>query len=283
VEKPSARSESAQPPAEFKETKSTIRILSAAPDHVEDELAAERELSLQPKPKLMSEDDPRHGATLSKQQRADALNDAFTRRTRSMAGCTPILTNPKTPGASPNCSARPAMRWRKMAPTHSSPRWACSSGAKPSTATASTVRRCLLVPVELKRKSVLEGFSLRRIDEETRLNVTLMEMLRQNFHKEVPGLDPLPEDETGADVARVFQLFRDAVRDLPGWEVKTEIWLGQFSFTKFLLWKDLADRLDDLTRNRIVNHLVNAAGAQYRQSARRHQAAVSSMTSFIPA
>ncbi len=46
--------------------------------------------------------------------------------------------------------------------------------------------------------------------------------------------------------------------------MKTEIWLGQFSFNKFLLWKDLADRLEDLTRNRIVQHLVEGSGAPYQ-------------------
>ena len=118
----------------------------------------------------------------------------------------------------------------------------------------------LLVPVELKRKSILEGFTLRRIDEEIRLNFTLMEMLRQNFKKEVSGLDPLPEDEAGVNVDQVLRILRDAVRDLAGWEVKSEVWLGEFSFTKFLLWKDLTDRLDDLTKNRIVNHLIHEAG-----------------------
>lgn len=87
-----------------------------------------------------------------------------------------------------------------------------------------------------------------------------MEMLRQNFQKEVPGLDPLPEDECGVNVDHVLRLFRDAVRDLAGWEVKPEVWLSQFSFTKFLLWKDLTDRLEDLTKNRIVNHLIHQAG-----------------------
>lgn len=246
----------------FKETKSTIRLLSAAPEHVEDELAEETELALRPKPKLMSDEDPRHGATMSTQQRADALgahlidelkhgrlhthldDSEHARRLTELfrAARTALEEN----GTNTLFAAVGLLEWRE-------------------TEHSDRVYRAplLLVPVELKRKSVLEGFSLRRIDEETRLNVTLMEMLRQNFHKEVPGLDPLPEDETGADVARVFQLFRDAVRDLPGWEVKTEIWLGQFSFTKFLLWKDLADRLEDLTRNRIVNHLVNAAGTPY--------------------
>ncbi|MGH7945171.1 MAG: DUF4011 domain-containing protein, partial [Opitutaceae bacterium] len=246
----------------FKETKATIRILSASPEHVEDELAAERELSLQPKPKLMSEEDPRHAATYTKQQRTDALSDHLrdelkhgrlrtgldepehARRLTELYRAARVALDEN--GTNTLFAAVGLLEWRE-------------------TEHSDRVLRAplLLVPVELKRKSVLEGFSLRRIDEESRLNVTLMEMLRQHFQKEIPGLDPLPGDENGVDVGRVFQLFRDAVRDLPGWEVKTDVWLGQFSFTKFLLWKDLADRLDQLTRNRVVRHLVHEAGAQY--------------------
>ena len=246
----------------FRETKATIRLLSAAPEHVEDELAAERELALRPIPKLMSDEDPRHGATLSKQQRADALAEHLVDELRQgrlhthlddaehARRLTELFRAARNAleenGTNTLFAAVGLLEWRE-------------------TEHSDRVHRAplLLVPVELKRKSVLEGFSLRRIDEETRLNVTLMEMLRQHFHKEIPGLDPLPEDGNGVHVERVFQLFRDAVRELPGWEVKTEIWLGQFSFTKFLLWKDLADRLEALTQNRIVNHLVNAAGTPY--------------------
>jgi very-short-patch-repair endonuclease len=246
----------------FKETKSTIRILSASPEHVEDELAAQGELSLQSKPKLMSEEDPRHAATYTKQQRADALNDHLrdelshgrihtnleesehARRLTELYRAARVALDEN--GTNTLFAAVGILEWRE-------------------TEHSDRVLRApiLLVPVELKRKSVLEGFTLRRIDEETRLNVTLMEMLRQNFQKEIPSLDPLPEDDCGVNVNRVFKLFRDAVRDLVGWEVKSEIWLGQFSFTKFLLWKDIADRLEELTRNRIVNHLVHAAGTQY--------------------
>ena len=64
------------------------------------------------------------------------------------------------------------------------------------------------------------------------------------------------------NVHHVLRIFREAVRDLVGWEVKSEVWLGQFSFTKFLLWKDLADRLGDLTKNRVVSHLIYQAGTQ---------------------
>ncbi|MGH8018946.1 MAG: DUF4011 domain-containing protein [Opitutaceae bacterium] len=249
----------------FRETKTTIRILSASPEHVEDELAAERELSLQPKPRLMGENDPRDPATYSKQQHADALAEHLrdelqhgrlhtaldeaehARRLTELYRAARVATEEN--GANTLFAAAGFLEWRE-------------------TEHSDRVLRAplLLVPVELKRKSVLEGFSLRRIDEDTRLNVTLMEMLRQHFQKEIPGLDPLPEDENGVSVDRVLQLFREAVRDLRGWEVRTEAWLGQFSFTKFLLWKDLSDRLDDLTQNRVVRHLVHDAGAPYPNS-----------------
>lgn len=246
----------------FRETKATIRILSASPDKVEDELAAERELLLRPRPKVMGEDDPRSEAAYTGQQRADALAEHL--RDELKQGrlhtdldeiehgrrLTELFRSARNAieenGTNTLFVAVGVLEWREAEGSDRTYR-----------------APLLLVPVQLKRKSVLEGFSLHRMDEETRVNVTLMEMLRQHFQKNIPGLDPLPGDHSGVDVGLIFRIFRDAVRDLPGWEVRTEVWLGQFSFTKFLLWKDLADRLDDLTRNRVVNHLVNESGTPY--------------------
>jgi very-short-patch-repair endonuclease len=246
----------------FRATKGTVQILSAAPEHVEDQLSASVELRLVPRPTVMAGEDPRNAGVYSRQQRADALLEHLQeelrhgrlhtaleegehqRRLTELYRAARLALDEN--GTNTLYAAVGVLEWRE---TEHSDR---------------TLRApLLLVPVELKRKSVLEGFQLRRIDEEARLNVTLMEMLRQHFRKEIAGLEPLPEDETGVDVAQVFRIFRAAVRDLPGWEVKSEIWLGQFSFTKFLLWKDLADRLDDLTRNRVVRHMVHEAGLPY--------------------
>lgn len=244
----------------LRETKATIRLL-AEPDHLEDELASDRELSLRPKPKLMSENDPRNAAVHTREQRADALKDHLKEELRVGRLHTHLEENEHSRrltelfrsarnaldenGTNTLFAAVGILEWRE-------------------TEHSDRVHRAplLLIPVELKRKSVLEGFTLRRMDEETRINFTLMEMLKQNFRKEIPGLDPLPEDENGVDVPRVIRIFRDAVRDLSGWEVHAEVWLGQFSFTKFLLWKDLADRLEDLTKNRLVSHLIHDAGTQ---------------------
>ncbi|MGV2339120.1 MAG UNVERIFIED_CONTAM: hypothetical protein LVR18_35610 [Planctomycetaceae bacterium] len=82
-------------------------------------------------------------------------------------------------------------------------------------------------------------------------------MIRRDFEKDLTWLEgSLPTDELGIDVARVLQDVRAGVRDIPGFEVIDEAALATFSFVRYLMWKDLADRLDQLQQNRVVKHLV---------------------------
>ncbi len=118
----------------------------------------------------------------------------------------------------------------------------------------------LLIPIQIRRKSVAEGFRISRLDEDTMINETLLELLRSQFQLTVPGLDPLPADESGVDVARVMQIFRQTLKDMKGWEVREEARIGLFSFGKFIMWNDMTVRQDDLRRNAIVNHLIEGGG-----------------------
>lgn len=118
----------------------------------------------------------------------------------------------------------------------------------------------LLLPVNLARPSMQEGFRLSHADEEPLINVTLLEMLRQDFEVSIASLDPLPQDEAGVDVPAVFRLVRSAVKDIPRWEVIDEARLGFFSFSKYLLWRDLQERRDALMENPLVRHLITRDG-----------------------
>lgn len=118
----------------------------------------------------------------------------------------------------------------------------------------------LLLPLELHRKSAREGFSLSLGDEDARFNATLLEMLHREHGVEIPGLDPLPEDGSGLDVSGILRVVRQAVRDIDRWEVLDVARIGLFSFSKFLMWRDLSQRLEDLLRNKVVDHLVNRPG-----------------------
>ena len=118
----------------------------------------------------------------------------------------------------------------------------------------------LLMPVQMSRKSVREGYTVSRLDDDTMLNATLVEFLRAEFGISVQGLDPLPEDDSGVDVAKVFATFREAVKGMEGWDIEEDAAIGNFSFGKFVMWKDLTARADQLGSHPFVSHLMKGGG-----------------------
>lgn len=115
----------------------------------------------------------------------------------------------------------------------------------------------ILQPVKLQRKSALSGVTMTIHEDEPRFNLTLLELLHQDFDLKIPGLDgELPQDHSGIDVAGTWNRVRVAVKEIPGFEVTTETALGTFSFAKYLMWKDLTDRREELTANSVVKHLI---------------------------
>lgn len=115
----------------------------------------------------------------------------------------------------------------------------------------------LLLPVEMIRKSVSKGYIIRAREEESMLNITLLEMLRQNFGITISGLESLPKDENGADVKRVFSIFRKAVMNEKRWDVEEQAILGTFSFSKFIMWNDIHSNAEELSKNKIVGSLMS--------------------------
>lgn len=114
----------------------------------------------------------------------------------------------------------------------------------------------LLIPVRLTRKSVKSGFQLQTTDEETRINLTLLELLKTEYDLRISELESeLPTDTSGIDVAKIFTIVRRAITDFDGWEVEPTCTLGIFSFAKYLMWKDLCERQTSLLSNPIVKHL----------------------------
>jgi len=115
----------------------------------------------------------------------------------------------------------------------------------------------ILVPVKLERKSALSGVVMTLLDDEPRFNLTLLELLRHDFELTLPGLaGDLPSDDSGIDVNGIWDTVRRAVRDIPGFEVSPEVLLGTFSFSKYLMWKDLSDRSAQLLESPMVRHLL---------------------------
>lgn len=124
--------------------------------------------------------------------------------------------------------------------------------------TSDVVRRAplLMLPLELRRKNGTDMYSILQADDEPRINTSLLEMLRREYNIEVSGIDPLPLDAHGLDIPRILNCFRMAVRDMQGWHVEEEAAIGLFSFTKFLMWRDLNERSELLEEQEVLASLL---------------------------
>lgn len=239
----------------FKPTKVMLPLRVPNPSHLEDELSDGKEWKFRPLSKIMQGDDPRVAAVAMRRTGEDPIEataiqamhshellaavDAKNLDTHLYEIYSAARLGLEEGGANTLYLALGFLRW-----------------AEDERAEKIHLAPILLVPVTLTRLSVRTGYSIKRHDDETIVNPTLIQLLRENFQLSLKGLDPLPTDSSGVDVAKIWQIFRLAVKEIPRWEVIEDVYLGIFSFTKYLMWKDLQDRTEHLKKNRVVNHLI---------------------------
>ncbi|MBC6438973.1 MAG: DUF4011 domain-containing protein [Rhodospirillales bacterium] len=236
----------------FKPGKQTVPCLVPDVGTLEDALAAEKAFRAYP----LTEDDPFRERQLSLEERNAIISrvtqDAFNRgqitvpldrkdtNNRLLALFRKAKSDLQEGGTNTLFLAAGFLRWQR-------------EGDKRSYRAP-----LLLIPIRLERKSARSDFQILHHEDEIRFNLTLLELLKRDFDLNLPELEgELPRDDSGIDLPRIFERMRAQVRDVPGFEVVEEIAISTFSFSKYLMWKDLVDRTDQLRNNRLVAHLVD--------------------------
>lgn len=115
----------------------------------------------------------------------------------------------------------------------------------------------ILVPVDIIRKIQEKSYQIKIRDEEAQMNITLLEMLRQDFQMDIGGLDPLPLDDNGIDIPLIFNMIRQGVMEKKRWDVQPLCFLGTFSFNRFIMWNDIRNRQQDIVTNKVVASLIS--------------------------
>ena len=115
----------------------------------------------------------------------------------------------------------------------------------------------VLVPVDIIRKVQEKSYSIKMRDEETQVNITMLEMLRQFFGIDIKGLDPVPMDENGVDIPKIFNTIRQGIMARSRWDIEEYAFVGQFSFNRFIMWNDIRNRADELAENKVVASLIS--------------------------
>lgn len=117
----------------------------------------------------------------------------------------------------------------------------------------------VLIPIDIVRNTRNKGYVIRSRQEDTQINVTLLEYLRQDHGINITGLDPLPLDEHGIDLPLVFNTIRQAVMGKKRWNIEEYAFIGLFSFSQFVMWNDLRSRSDELKQNKVVSSLIEGS------------------------
>ena len=115
----------------------------------------------------------------------------------------------------------------------------------------------VLIPLDLKRKNA-KRYIIKARDDEPYFNITLLEMLRQQYSLENGGLDPLPRtSQNSIDVVAVFNTVRKLVMNQSGWDILEESYISNFSFSGIVMWNDIRNRLHTFQKTPVVKGLMS--------------------------
>ncbi len=124
----------------------------------------------------------------------------------------------------------------------------------------------ILIPVALERKKVGNSFSLSWTGEDIQNNISIQAKLRE------AGIE-LPKFEQTSYIEGVNQYLADvkkAIRPFSKWDVKDDVALGFFSFTKFVMYNDLNpeswSKDVDLTKNELIQAIFNPSKNVYEDT-----------------
>ena len=110
----------------------------------------------------------------------------------------------------------------------------------------------VLMPVNVKRTKT-QGVLVELSDEYV-VNTTLLEFLKQSFGIDIRGV----EDEKLSPV-EMLAIVRAKTAEMKGWLVYDDVYLAQYTFAGYAMWRDVRDNMGDYKRNPLIAGLLENA------------------------
>jgi hypothetical protein len=116
----------------------------------------------------------------------------------------------------------------------------------------------LLLPVELVRKSIQSSFELKAAEDSPILNPALIQKLAGDGHADLGPIQVEIESEDFCDLMEIFRKIYFALKskiESKRWEIRNDVFLGLFSFSKLAMYRDLKDHEEHFLNNPLVQRL----------------------------
>jgi very-short-patch-repair endonuclease len=110
----------------------------------------------------------------------------------------------------------------------------------------------ILIPVQLKRKTARDPYIMYRLEEEIIFNPVLEQKLKLDFGINITSFDDIESDT----LQELLGIYNKELCNDPSWEIKSESYIGLFSFSKLVMYKDFIQFEDTLKENPFVKELA---------------------------
>ena len=107
----------------------------------------------------------------------------------------------------------------------------------------------LLIPVEIKRKGIGQPFAVKYNEDSVILNPALVLKLKRDFQI---NLEDINIDEDELNPIDIFVKVQNKISKNPRWKLLNNIYIGLFSFAKFVMYKDLEEHQNIIKRNNFI-------------------------------
>ena len=107
----------------------------------------------------------------------------------------------------------------------------------------------ILIPIEIKRKSIGQPYTIKYNEDSIILNPALTLKLKRDFGI---NLEDIHFDEDGINPIEIFSKVQEKIKQQSRWKLLNNIYIGLFSFAKFVMYKDIDTYQSLIKSNELV-------------------------------
>lgn len=119
----------------------------------------------------------------------------------------------------------------------------------------------LLLPIKITRENVSSPFIVEYNDDDVILNPALALKLKKEFQIYLDDIDISDIQDT--DIVKVFEQVQKKIEKQKKWKLLNNIYIGLFSFAKFVMYKDLDQNQDKITASKLIKYICGKGESQY--------------------